>query len=271
VKKDIDCQVFEDQLDALLANNLSDEGTRQIQLHALACPDCAMLVRVQEHLALPSLEELEAAVPEELLASMWPKVQAEVAPQPVDAPIDVPEEPSGLRSFPWLVPTLAAASVALLFSTGFLFSELRQTKARGMQLAEQIGELETGLAELDPKTEWVERTAQLAGGERNRARALNYVLAGQESITVEALMELLGKYPADLVLFEASQVENLLGTSVRPPPELRDLFGFLAKAMTTLGELKEVRAGDLAEWLATSGLPPDMVVPKSPLIELLSM
>ncbi|MFH1763123.1 MAG: hypothetical protein ABIF09_02925 [Gemmatimonadota bacterium] len=297
MKKEIDCQIFEDQLDELLNGTLPEEGVVQLHHHSLSCYDCAMLLKVQEHLALPSLEEIEAAVPDEILASLWPRVQAGVQAEPVvvsaNVPADVPSSkvssvtiPAGIprppfgplgsgetplpRRFPWLAPTLAAASVILLFSTGFLFSELRQTKARGNEMAEQIVELERGMAELDPRTEWVERTAQLAGSGRNRARALNYALAGQESITVEALVELLGNYPADMVLFKASQLQNLLGTSVRPPPELRELFGLLADALTTFGERNEVRAGDLAKWLATSGLPPDMVVPKSPLIELLS-
>ena len=84
MKKEIDCQVFEDQLDALLDGSLPDEGIGQLQLHALSCPDCAMLLRVHEHLALPSLEELEAGVPEELLTSMWPRIEVEVRPQPKD-------------------------------------------------------------------------------------------------------------------------------------------------------------------------------------------
>ncbi len=274
MKKEIDCQVFEDQLDTLVGGGLQDEGIGQLRVHALSCPDCAMLLRVQEHLSLPLLEELEAAVPEALLGSLWPRVQAGTTAPASQArpaiPTPVSAKPLGVRRIPWLVPTLAAASAILLFSTGFLLSELRQTQARGNEMAGQIMELERGMAELDARTEWVERTARLAGSGRNRARALNYALAGQESITVEALVELLEKYPADMVLFKASQLQSLLGPSVRPPPELRELFGLLADALTTLGERNEVRAGDLARWLATSGLPPDMVVPKSPLIELLS-
>jgi len=266
VKKEIDCQVFEDQLDALMEGSLPEEGTRQLKLHALSCSDCAMLLRVQEHLALPSLEESEAAVPEEFLASMWPGVQAEVAAQRMD----VSAGTSGLGGLPWLIPTLAAASVMLLFSTGFLFSELRRTEASGIRLTQQVGELERGLAELDARTEWVERTASLAGSRRNRARALAFALSGQDSITVETLLELLGSYPADLVLLNASQVDAILRTTSRPPPDLRGILVALGDALTDLGYERGVRAGDLVEWLASSGLPRDMVLPKSQLIELLS-
>ena len=63
MKKDVDCLVFEDQLDALVAGGLPVEGLEQLRLHAFSCPDCAMLLKVKEHLTRPSLEGLEAAVP----------------------------------------------------------------------------------------------------------------------------------------------------------------------------------------------------------------
>ena len=263
MKKETDCQFFEDQLDTLLDGSLSGEGTRQLRLHALSCPDCAMLLRVKEHLVLPSLEELEAAVPEELLASMWPKVQAGVAAQRMDV--------SAGTSFPkrlrWFVPTLAAASIALLFSASFLFSELKRSEARELQLAQQVGELDRLVV---GRTEWVERTAKLAGGGRNRARALDYVLSGQDYVTLDALLEILGRYPERMVLFDAPQVEALSGTTSRPPPELRKILAVLGDALTTLGDAEGVRVGEFAEWLASLSFPPDMVLPKSQLIELLS-
>jgi len=268
VKKEIDCQVFGDQLDALLGGSLPDEGMGQLQVHALTCPDCAMLLRVQEHLAFPSLGDMEAAVPEELLASVWPLTKDVVKEGKKDGLGGVPAGTPPPPRFSWLIPTLAAASVVLLLSTGFLFSELRRTQAEGTELAEELGDLREEMDELGARTEWIERTARLAG--TRKSRALDYVLEGEESITLGAVVELLGRYPADMVLFEASQVEGLLETFIRPPPELRDLFGILANGIRISGELREVRAGDLAQWIETSGLPSDMVVPKSPLFELLS-
>jgi hypothetical protein len=237
VKKEIDCQFFEDQLDALLDGSLPDEGIGQLQLHALSCPDCAMLLRVHEHLALPSLEELEAAMPEELVASMWPKVEAGVRAQAKSGPLGVSvdvsagtsgqiggrrrsrrietretfaEETTGLRRIPWLVPILAAAAIVLLISTGFLFTELRRTKARGVELAEQIGEMERGFAGLNERTAAVERTAGLAG--RNRwVRALSMDLGRRESVSIEWVRQRVGRLPPDTPLFTSSEVEALLG------------------------------------------------------------
>jgi len=222
VKKEIDCQIFEDQLDELLNGSLSDEGIGQLQHHALSCPDCAMLFRVKEHLTLPPLEELEAAVPEDLLASVWSGVQAGLKARPESAPgagsreappNRPPDAPAGTpkaSGFPWLVPTLAAASVVLLFSTGFLFSELRQTDTRRVELAEQVGELEKGLAGLNERTAAVERTADLAG--RNRwIRALSMSLGRQESVSIEEVRRMVNRLPPDRPLFTATEVEAFLG------------------------------------------------------------
>ena len=64
--KNPDCDVFQDQLDALQASALPEEGMEQLRLHAESCGDCAVLLRLHEHLVTPSLAELEAAVPDEL-------------------------------------------------------------------------------------------------------------------------------------------------------------------------------------------------------------
>jgi len=286
VKKEIDCQVFEDQLDALLDGSLPDEGIGQLQLHALSCPDCAMLLRVHEHLALPSLEELEAAAPEELVASMWSTVEAEVGEQARDVSagvssakvsrVSIPARfarPSfwplgsagmpGVHRFPWLVPTLAAASIVLLISTSFLFSELKRTKARGVELAEQIGELERGFAGLNERTAAVERTAGLAG--RNRwVRALSMDLGRQESVSLEWVRQRVGRLPPDTPLFTASEVEALLGGVTS--------WGFPAFR----GEVHD-RAGtdgltaqELLAVFDSLNLPPELTVPASRLRDLLS-
>jgi hypothetical protein len=229
-----------------------------------------MSMKVLEHLALQGLEELEAAVPDDLLATVWPGVEAGVRPARARIHQAFSEELVPGRSHNWILPTLAAAAVVLLFSTGFLFSELRKAETQGAQLAGQIVDLQEEINENDANAEWIQRTGRLAGNRRSRARALDYVLAGQEGITVAALVELLEKYPADMVLFEASQIDNLLGTPMRPPPELRRLLSAVASALATLGDAQGVRAGELARWLATSGLPQDLMVPKTPLIDLLS-
>jgi hypothetical protein len=271
-RKDVDCLIFEDQLDALVEGGLPDEGLKQLRIHALSCPDCSMLLKVKEHLALPSLEKLEEAVPVELMDTIWPRVEGELRGKDgiVESlrPVGI-GAPSTLR-VPWLVPSLAAASVALLLSTGFLFNALRSTAARGEQLATQITELQQDFDELDARTEWVERTANLAGRGRNRARALSFQFAGQESISVKALVELLQRYPPETILLDASQMRSLIGTTRQPPQELKELLTLLSDALSYRPAPRAVRVGDLAEWLTAADLPDDLALPKASLIELLS-
>ncbi len=94
--KDIDCQVFGDQLDSLQDGTLPVEGQRQLRLHAASCPECAMVLKVSEHLTLPSLEELEEAVPADLLTGVWPGVEAglEWSETPAETP-SCRHEPDG--------------------------------------------------------------------------------------------------------------------------------------------------------------------------------
>ncbi|MGD2121086.1 MAG: zf-HC2 domain-containing protein [Gemmatimonadota bacterium] len=261
--KDVDCRVFEDQLDALMAGTLPEEGMGQLQLHAQSCPDCSMLLRVKEHLSVPSLEELEGAVPEELLGSILPRVEREL------------EGSSAYRHSwrAWLVPTLAAASAALLFSTGFLYSELQRVKATGFQLAEEVGTLRTEMTALEMRTEEVERTAALAGRASYQARALDFLITGPESPTLGDLIDLLESYSDDEVLLEASQVRNLRRLPPLIPREAReigDILDILYREVRDRGTSQDIRAGELADWLANSGIPRDRALPTSSLVQLLS-
>jgi len=266
VNEKVDCQVFQDQLDALVAGELTDEGAHSLQSHALACPDCAMLLKVKEHLSLPSLDEIAASVPWEHVEGMWSRVQAGISGHEA---MSRPGRDRG-RRLPWLAPTLAAASVALLFSTGFLFSELRRSSHRETELAQRIGDLEQGLADLGARTDWMERTASLGAAGRRTARAVDFMLAGRESLTVADLQNLLGRYPRDLVVLEASRIQELTTSNTPPPPELREILSLVAQAYSDLGGGQGLRAGDLQEWLEGSDLPPDMVLPKGHLLGLLS-
>jgi len=288
VTKDVDCRVFEDQLDALVARRLPEEGLRQLRLHARTCPDCAMLLRVQEHLAQPGLEDLEAAVPEEMVTSMWPTVEAAVGrgARPGAAVAREPAERAGqgasespvrpLTGGRWLMPALAAASVVLLLSTGFLAAELRSTRNQVRHMAEQADRLSVWVAAVGNGANLVERTAKLGEGRSGHRRALSLAFLGQDDIRLEALVSLLRNLPEDEVLFRTSQLRSLARTPAPPSPELREFLSLLERAAGEMGAAGqtdaagEVRAGDLAEWLATSGFPADLALPKSPIMEIFS-
>jgi hypothetical protein len=269
VKREVDCRVFGDQMEELVRGSLQEEGARQLRLHARDCPDCAMQLKVHEHLVLPALEELEASVPEELLAGVWTGVEARMEEAEGNRGRRTSRGRPGPLQRPWLVPSLAAASTVLLFSTGFLLAELKQSQGREEQLARQVGEMGEWLGRSGTSDPWVARTARLTAG-RNLARALDFGRPGQDYLELATLSRMLQAVPEDKVLLRPSLLEALTRIASRPNPSMRELMGILGEPPPGLGDARGVRAGDLLEWLAALDLPPDTALPKSPLLELLS-
>ena len=265
--KAVDCQVFEDQLDALVREALPQEGKRQLRLHAADCPDCAMQLRVQEHLLGPSLEELEAQVPEGLVATVWTGVEVGIKGRGAAAHPGDGEDERGVVALPprppsrWLVPTLAAASVALLFSTGFLLRGLNQVQTREAALVQQVSEQQRWFAELQAGSgvDPVARTAALAGRD-----PWMRALSRQESITIGGLLTLLERMPGDRTVLSRSQLDTILES--RTP--LR--FRFLRDAVESLDGLLGVSAAELLEALNTLDEDENLTVPTAELVALLS-
>jgi len=277
MSKDVDCQVFGDQLDALVKGTLPDEGMRQLRLHADTCLECATQLRVQEHLARPSLEELEARVPDALLASMWFRVEQSVKEEAgagageVPVPVEEPRSPAGrderkrrIEPRPrvgWLIPTLAAASLLLLFSTGFLVHELGRLRDREAILAQQVAEQQRWLSELEvgPSADPVARMAALAG--RNPwLRALSR----QETISVQGLRTLLERMPGDRMVMSRGQLDAAVRSRTLPvPPPLRE-------ALRGIEGRDGARARDLLRALERMELSPELRLPTTDLIRLLS-
>jgi hypothetical protein len=271
--KKVDCQFFEDQLDALVRGELPDEGGHILRLHADSCPTCAMQLKVQEHLLGPSLEELEAQVPEQLLAGMWDHVNQGITDRGTDrgeaedtAAVVSPARGASiakrsLPAFKFLVPTLAAACVALLFSTGFLASELSDLQEREAGLAQQITEQQQWLAELgggssdDP----VIRTAALAG--RNPfARALSR----EETISISGLQSLLERMPGDRTVLSRAQLDAVLRNRAGLSQPL------LREALAGIDARDGVQARDLIRALDAMEVGPGFTVPTADLMEILS-
>jgi hypothetical protein len=252
MSKDVDCQVFGDQLDALVKGTLPEEGMRQLRLHAESCPECAMQLRVQEHLALPSLEELEARVPEALLASMWSRVEERVKGE---ARVEIRPR------FGWIIPTLAAATLILFFSTGFLFHELGRSRDREAIMAQQVVEQQRWLSELElgPSADPVARTAALAG--RNPwLRALSR----QEIISVQGLRTLLERMPGDRIVMTRGQLDATVRNRTLPlPPPLREV-------LRGIEDREGARARDLLRALDEMELSPELTFPTTDLIRILS-
>lgn len=272
MKKDVDCRVFEDQLDALAGGDLSEEGLRHLRLHAESCAECSILLRTQEHLAAPSLAELEKAVPGELVASIWPRVEAETGPSRVRGPVSREVLPRWYRILParWAIPALAAAAVVLLLSTGFLMTELTATRARANRLAHQVQMMDLWRTEMENGRNLLERTSRLGNESRSRRRALDFALYGGDQVSVQTLVHLLRALPRDEVLFDARRLERARRLSGRPSRDVMELLDLLYSVVPDPRSLGEVRAGDLARWLVASDLPESLTLPKSPLKELFS-
>jgi hypothetical protein len=254
VKKEIDCQFFEDQLDALSQGKLSGEGMDQLRLHAGSCPDCAMRLKVKEHLALPSLRKMEAEVPQEYLDSIWSRVRDEVSTGRLVGARRI----GPVRHFPWLVPGMAASIVALLFSTGFLFSELQQLKSGGQLLTQEVFQQRNQLAEL----------SQISGsplglaGLANRY-GLNRELLGNESLTVEEVTGVLRGRRGSQRLCTAAQLSAFLeDASPETPPEWE-------AALASLDGDDWVTARALLSVLESVETNPNLTFPSSRFIELL--
>ncbi|UCC83302.1 MAG: zf-HC2 domain-containing protein [Gemmatimonadota bacterium] len=220
-----DCEVFQDQLDALQAGALPEEGIEQLRLHAASCGDCAMLLRVHEHLAAPALGDLEAAVPDEMVASVWPRVRAEIA---TGESVRL-RESRGWQGWSWLAPAVAAATLLLFIGSGLMYQEVRELRRRETALVQQVAEQERWLAELDLRTSTdpVARTAGLAG-----RPTWERALARRRSVSVAELARMLGSLPATTTIFDASDTEALY----------RNLPSWLAAAVENLAT--EVPTGD---------------------------
>ena len=262
MREEIDCQVFEDQLEELVEGTLTEEGSEQLRFHAEVCPDCAAQLRVHGHLADPSLEKLEEEVPQHLVDSIWPRLRQEVSEGPSSGPR---ARPSPARRS-WFVPAMAAASLALLFVSGVLYGQLRQSEERGRTLVRQLSDQQALLAELAVEQSRASglRTATnrppLLGGRPDWLRALSQ----RETVTVAELADLLRQVPGGTPLVSPGEVEAVLAnTSSLTPPTWRGV-------LRTLDTGEPIRASDLLMVLESLGVRPETRVPTSRLAQFLN-
>jgi hypothetical protein len=219
MNRKLNCERFQDYLDLRAAGRLDEQGRAALESHAAECPDCALLLRVQEALALPPPAELEARVPDDLVAGMWPHVEAAL-PAPDSGPAKTWAPWVGRRraaerarghaavSGP-LARLLATAAVLLALLSGYLGSEVRHLRQRE-------GRLATELARQD---RLVDGFLQLASGviaERGRWTPLP---AGQSwerpsrpgaVPTLGELTGLLGQLPPETTLLSAPDARAIL-------------------------------------------------------------
>lgn len=250
----IDCEVFQDQLDALARGTLSEEGIAELRLHAGSCQDCAVLLRMHEHLEGLSVVAGEAAVPDEWVSSMWPRVQADVATRESRR-----LQRSLHRRWSWLVPAMAAATLLLAIASGLLFVELKGLRYREQILVQQVQEQQRWLAELDVRTSAsaVARTAGLAG-----TSTWERVLAHRESMRVSELSDLLAGLPPSTTILSAADVRGL----IRRVPYLRT--GAWETVFAEIRIEDGLQAGEALQLIEVLNVPVDRSIPMARVLNL---
>lgn len=244
----LDCRIFEDQLDALVRRELSDEGVAHLRGHAAGCRECGALLRMKEHLLSPSLEELEERVPDALVASMWEGVRGALKGR---------RRSVGAR-FGWLTPALAAAAVILLLMNGLALRSLRQAEDRAHLLTKQVLDQQRRLVSLEEQ-----RATPPGDAPGLMARRMPMgALEGQAELTVAYLRTLLARLPARRPVITAEQSRILAFSSLVPTP--------WRNALDELEAGRDVTPRDLLRVLDGLDLPGDALVPTGRLFELLS-
>lgn len=210
MKDETGCRQFQELLDRVALGAISREDEIQLNKHAGDCPDCAMLLAMHRHLTSPSGPELEAAVPNGMVDTMWRRVMADISQRSAG------RNAAGSRLWPvmkLLVPALSVVVVVLAFVSGFMFSELRQLRSREQELIHEVGHRDELIAHLSAGQETISR-------ERGIFRAGNMMirrgLPQQEIFTAEELLTLLNELPPDVTIMGPDDARSLLSRSVMP-------------------------------------------------------
>ena len=144
-----DCTRFQEGLAA--GSKLDPTEREQLRRHADSCTDCAAVRRLHEELEDALSNELAAQVPDEMVADMWPRVQAarEAAARPSRrGHVSVRAGRDWLTGLGALVlgrgaPLMAAAMVVLLLATGWLAGERARLKVRERDLLQRAERAES--------------------------------------------------------------------------------------------------------------------------------
>ncbi|HSG29477.1 MAG TPA: hypothetical protein VLA34_13440 [Candidatus Krumholzibacterium sp.] len=140
----IDCERFQDILDATLPGLPRGDSLDILEKHARSCAECAMILRVHLDLARTSEEELAGAVPEGLAGGMWEKVTGAIS-----RPGAGPDRPRDQRR--WFGPAVAglsAAVVLLVLVSVFLLAEISRMRTNERSLHARLSSQEEKLATL---------------------------------------------------------------------------------------------------------------------------
>jgi hypothetical protein len=120
----MNCETFHDGLLDLLSGKLGAQERRALLEHASDCPDCEAVLGVEESLQVWRDQGVVSKVPDSLVNSMWPSVQANLQPNVYRSPTPRPSR-SGIR--------IAGGAIAalLLVGIGYLIGTVGAETAKG--------------------------------------------------------------------------------------------------------------------------------------------
>ncbi|UCF19682.1 MAG: zf-HC2 domain-containing protein [Gemmatimonadota bacterium] len=255
MKNDIDCRAFEEQLDALTSGELAQSEIEVLRAHASYCADCAVQLRINEHLSKPSLREIEAAVPEELARTVWPRLQGAIG-FGVRRRGGV-RRPS--RFWAFQRPALAAASLLLAVSCGLLLREVIDLRRRESALLQQVADQERWLAGMEARTGAapVARTAGLAA-----SQSWQRALARSESVTVSELGRLLASLSPRTTVLDSESAGRLARAALFPGTSA------WKRVVADLHLDDGLQAGEALELLQAIDLEPDRSISTARFLDL---
>ncbi|MBN1165203.1 MAG: zf-HC2 domain-containing protein [Candidatus Krumholzibacteriota bacterium] len=207
MSQEINCEDFQNLLDALSGEETSAENLSALERHAASCPQCALLLEMRRHLSLPRQDALLSGIPDEYAATMWSRVQEDIDRRGYSSAF-APFRPGAWRRA--LMPGLAAAALVMILTSLYLFLELGQVKKRERLLATRLERQELILRGLSRGIS----DAPSVGAPRGFPASLpggGFLTQGQ--LTVGELIAYLEKLPRETTLLGPADSQELLSHS----------------------------------------------------------
>ena len=230
-----DCERFQDLLDGLPGLALDERA--ELDAHAARCGECAAMLEIRMAFLEPPAGTLEDRVPDGTAGAMWRRVSAGIERRRAHAIIS----PAGGRRRAF-VPALAAAVAVLVFTLGFLLSEIRHLRQSETRLLSMIQSQEKAIDLVLARNDETAAGAPMSFGGRGELKA------GE-------LLAMLGRLDPDVSVLGAAETGRLLAGWNR--------FAFLA--LLAGGDRIEtadgIQAGELAALIRASGVSPETRIP----------
>jgi len=207
------------------------------------------LERMRELLEVPTQAELEAAVPDLHAAGMWAAVRE--------------ARPGGRHRRArrrWLVPALAAASVAFAVLSGGLAFERGNILQRQAELEGRLAGQETRLAALETAARGGWSSAIALAGAPDWAREL----ARRETVPLGRIRDLLAAVPRETTLLGPSELQAIATARQGPFP---GAAGWPDVA-STVDLADGLQAGELLDALASLDLGDGTPIPTARVMEI---